>query len=295
MVKVVRLGGPLRIFTAIAVSQDSYPTAGSAKTAVFARSDLFPDALAGTPLAVVKDGPLLLTPPSSLDPNSAAELQRVLPSGGTVYVLGDVDAISPATAAAIGALGYNVVRFGGPDRYGTAIKIAVGGLNSPSSVLLATGIDFPDALAGGAAAAKTGSAVLLTTGSSMPASTASYLSAHPGSRFALGGPAAAADPSATPVVGFDRYDTARKVAEQFFSGPAFVGVARGDLFPDSLSGGAHIGKKGGPMLLTAPFALSSPTSTYLSANKAGLDTVYIYGGTDAVSAGVQGQITTVVS
>ena len=49
------------------------------------------------------------------------------------------------------------------------------------------------------------------------------------------------------------------------------------------------------MLLTAPTALSSPTSTYLSANKAGLDTVYIYGGTDAVSAGVQAQITTAVS
>ena len=64
----IRLSGSDRIATAIAVSQAAFPTAGSAGGVVLARSDIFPDALGGTPLAAAKDAPLLFTPPTSLDP-----------------------------------------------------------------------------------------------------------------------------------------------------------------------------------------------------------------------------------
>src|SRR6202035_1224855 len=97
---------------------------GSAGAVVVARSDFFSDALAGGPLAAANNGPLLITPggsQSSLDPRVQAEIQRVLPTGHTVYVLGGVLALGPSIDATLTGLGYNVVRLGGVDEYATAV------------------------------------------------------------------------------------------------------------------------------------------------------------------------------
>ena len=188
------------------------------------------------------------------------------------------------------ALGYATVRYAGGDRYETAIKIDEVGLGSPSSSVLATGINFPDALSGGAPAAAFGGAIVLTAGPTLPAVSRNYLNAHPGRRFALGGPAAAADPTATAIVGVDRYDTARKVADTFFSGPTSVAVASGVNFPDALAGGAHIARKPGPLLLTDPFSLSPATDQYVRANKSTIGVAFIYGGPAAVSDAVAAQV-----
>ena len=73
-------------------------------------------------------------------------------------------------------------------------------LGNPTTVLEATGLNFPDALAGGPAAIEDGAAILLTNGKVQAAETSAYLAAHTGgSHFALGGPAAAADPSAVAI------------------------------------------------------------------------------------------------
>ena len=81
---VHRIAGASRLATAIGVSQDQFPTTGSATAVVLARSDTFPDALAGGPLAAKVGGPLLLTPPSGLDPTVQAEIVRVAAAGSTV-------------------------------------------------------------------------------------------------------------------------------------------------------------------------------------------------------------------
>ena len=203
--------------------------------------------------------------------------------------MGGVSAISQGVENAIRALGYNIVRYGGIDRFFTAVKNALQGLGSPGTSLEATGVNFPDALTAGAAGCKAGGAVILTAGSTMPSVSRNYLNAHPGARFAIGGPSAAADPAATPVVGVDRYDTGRKTALRFFSGPTVVGLASGTNFPDAMTGGAHIGKKGGPLLLTDPFTLSGPTDAYLKANAASIATIFVYGGLAAVSNPVAAQ------
>ena len=78
-----------------------------------------------------------------------------------------------------------------------------------------------------------------------------YLTAHPGTVYAIGGPAALADPSATPLTGADRYATAAAVAG-LFSSPTLVGIASGVTFPDALTGGAYEAHVGGPLLLTDP-------------------------------------------
>lgn len=194
-----------------------------------------------------------------------------------------------SVAGALTNVGFAPVRYAGADRFGTALA-GVGALGNPSTVLLATGVNFPDALAAGPAAAHLGGAVLLTSGTSPPASVQAYLSAHPGKVYAVGGPAVAVDPSATKLMGADRYGTAAAVAAGVFGGPAAVGVASGVAFPDALSGGAYEAHFGGPMLLTDPTGLSSATGTYLTGSVSTLGATTIFGGTAAVSGAVQTQI-----
>jgi putative cell wall-binding protein len=284
---MTRLSGADRILTSIAVSQDSFPATGAAGAVVLSRSDGFADALAGTPLAVAKNGPLLLTPSGGpIDSRTMAEIQRALTPGKTVYLLGGPAAIDPSVAAALQAAGYNVVRYQGGNRYSTAVSVAHDGLADPPTQLLATGTDFADALAGGAAAANVpgGASILLTNGTSMPPETAAYMAAHPPvAHFALGGPAAMADPTATPIVGADRFETSVKVANTFFNNPVVVGLAYGFNYPDALAGGTHIGAKHSPLLLTDTNSLPATVNGYLTAKKTSINSGYGYGGPVVIS------------
>ena len=287
---VPRVAGADRIDTAV---QASFFYDGTAGAVVLARSDDYPDALAGAPLADAKNAPLLLTDPGALDPRVLAEIKRVLPAGGTVYLLGGLSALSQAVQDAVTANGFQAVRYNGADRYDTALQIASKGLNDPNVILLTTGTNFADALSAGAAAGFKSGALLLTNGTTMPASVTSYLQAHPSdSLYAVGGPAAAAEPSAIGITGTDRYDTAKKVATTFFNRPLVVGIASGINFPDALAGGATIAEGEGPLLLTKPDALSTPAQEYLTNEAPNGPVPFIFGGTAAVSDAVSGQIKT---
>lgn len=285
-----RVAGRDRIETAI---ESSFFSPTLAEAVVVARSDNYADALAGAPLAVARHAPLLLNPTADLDPRVKVEIERALPKGGTVFLLGGAAALSQAVDDAITGDGYHVIRYQGADRFATAIKIASQGLGDPSTLFLTTGTNFADALPAGPAAAAKSGAILLTDGTTLPQSVKDYLAAHASAtRFAIGGPAAGADPSATPVVGADRYDTAKRVATTFFTDPSEVGVASGDGYADALGGGAAVAEFSppGPLLLTAPEALSQPTHDYLVADANNISDVWVFGGTAAVSQPVEDAI-----
>jgi putative cell wall-binding protein len=286
--RVGREAGTDRIATAVAVSQDSFPS-GNAGAVVLARADDYPDALVGGPLAASKNAPLLLTQGSTLPSATATEIRRVLPSGATVYVLGGTSAVPASVATQLTGLGYAVVRYSGADRYATAIAVA-GALGNPSTVLLATGTNFPDALAAGPAAAHLHGAILLTSGSTLPAETSAYLiGAH--LIYAIGGPAATAAPSAQAVVGADRFATAAAVATKFFPSSAGAGVATGTGFPDALAGGAQLALRGAPLLLSSQTGLPPSTTAYLVADHGVLTNVYVYGGISVLGTVVANQLT----
>ncbi len=282
----VRLSGTDRFGTAIAASQVEFPTAGTAGAVVLARADDYPDALVGAALASAKNAPLLFANGGVLTPATQAEIQRVLPAGGIVYLLGGTAAIPASVATSLTSLGFAPVRYAGTDRFGTALAVA-DALNDPSTVLLATGTNFPDALAAGPAAAHVHGVVLLTNGSSLTPAVTAYLAAHPGTVYAIGGPAVIADPSATALSGADRYATAAAVASTLFSTPTNVGVASGTAFPDALSGGAFQAHFGGPIVLTDPHVLPASTSAYLTGAVSSIITTSIFGGTTALSVTVQ--------
>jgi putative cell wall-binding protein len=289
---VHRIAGSSRLATAIGASQDQFPTTGSASAVVLARSDTFPDALAGGPLAAKVHGPLLLTPPSGLDPTVQAEIQRVAPAGSTVYILGGTSAISTTVDTKLTSLGYVPKRLAGTSRFGTAVAVA-DAMGDPTTVFEATGLNFPDALAGGPAAIKTGGVILLTNGATQSAETAAYLTAHPGgTHYALGGPAAKADPAATPLAGDDRFWTAEAVSATFFQSATTVGVVTGLNFPDALAAGPDLAAKGAPLLLVpGTGALPDAVATELfGRSSAGSTNVILFGGTASVSDDMASQL-----
>jgi secreted trypsin-like serine protease len=289
---MARLAGADRLATAIAVSTHAFPAAGSAGAVVLADADTYADALPGTPLAAAKHGPLLLNPNASLDPRVQAEIQRVLPAGAPVYLLGGPTALSTNIESALNALGYSTTRYGGDNRFATAVAIAGQGLGDPTTVFEATGLGFADALSGGAVAVASHGAVLLTEGATQAPATATYLAAHGAdTRYALGGPAASADPTATPLVGADRYETSVRVANQFFPSATTFGAADGMAFPDALAGGAHIGALGGPLLLVPPVAPLAPSLVaYLAGHSAAFTSGFLYGGPGAADPEILGEL-----
>jgi hypothetical protein len=260
---------------------------------VIARADDFADALAGTPFAVHVGGPLLITGKDALDVRVREEIKRVLAQTGQVYLLGGPNALSPVVVDGLTPLGFNPIRIAGVDRFDTAMLIAER-FGPPVKVMLCSGLSFPDALTAGAAAAAAGGFVLLTNGSTLTPAVAQYLLDHPGAQYvAIGGPAAQAAPTAMPIVGTDRFDTAVRVAESLFSAPTVVGAASGETFPDGLSGGAMIGKAGGPLLLvTGSVGIPPIVEAYLQAHASTINTVQVFGGPGAVSDAIVRDLTT---
>ncbi|WP_370370496.1 cell wall-binding repeat-containing protein [Catenulispora sp. GP43] len=308
---VFRFAGSDRIDTAVLTSHETWRTVGAgasdtrrqAGAVVLSRSDDFADALGGSSLAAHKGGPLLLTPTATLNTETLNEIKRVLPAHGTVYVLGGNAAISPAVQATLTKLGYNVSRIAGQDRFETAVKIANAVDPNASDVLVATGIKFPDALSAGAAAGSySGMTVVLTNGNAMPASTEAYLEAKATSGqlhylAAVGGAANNALKAAkwsgydATMVGSDRYATSYLVAHRIFGAFGAVGVATGADWPDSLSGGALMGDRQGPLLLVNPaVGLSPADNALIDANRGAANWAFVFGGTKALPLRVDQQL-----
>ena len=284
--KLIRLGGSDRIATAVTISQYELSQPGTAKAVVVGRDDLFADDLAGSPFAQYVGGPLLLTDPKYLDNRTATEIIRVLPAGGTVYVLGDTSALSAAVEQAISALGYHVVRVGGPDRWATAVDVA-DAMGDPATVFEADGTTPSGAVSAAPAAILTHGDILLTAGSSQASATAASLAAHaPTTRYALGNAAASADASATAIAGADEDATAAAVAQRFFPSPTVVGIATDGVFPDALTGASTSEAGNGPTFLVPTNGpLPAALVAYLRSHPT-ITTVIVYGGTAAVSDAV---------
>lgn len=295
-VSVERISGANRVETAVEASFALFDNAGTpddASAVVLATSEGFADGVSGGPLAAAVDGPLLLTGGSSLDPATADEITRILPTGGTVNVLGGVGAISDTVAASLTKLGFKVTRLQGADRYATAVAVAKS-MPGTNKVLLTSGIVFPDALSAGPAAAHVGGVVLLTQGAIMPSATKEYLAANASAEvFAIGGAAAKAAPTTAAdhqLVGIDRYETGTKVASKFFRTPDMVTFASGQNFPDALSGGAFASLLDSPILLVRGDIVPAVVTLYLRANETFVSSSALVGGAGVVIDSVQSSL-----
>lgn len=198
--QVRRLAGPDRYTTSAVVSAHAFRP--DVPVAYVGTGTSFPDALGAGAAAGRQGGPVLLTARDALPDAVAAELRRLQPR--RVVVLGGAAAVDHGVVEAVGrASGAEVERIGGSTRYATSAQVVTDAFPSGvPAVLLATGEAFPDALAGGAAAATVASPVLLVpTSGPLPAATVDELRRlRPRSVIALGGTGALPDAVVDAVV-----------------------------------------------------------------------------------------------
>ena len=300
--KSVSVAGTDRYATSVAASKKAYPD--GAATVIVATGRNWPDALGGTALAGVVDGPILLTDPSKMPAVVLAEIERLDPA--RVYVLGGQSAVGSNVVGQImdTIASGTLKRLSGGDRYETAAAVAreVIELNPDydGTVLVTTGANYPDALAAAPLAAYKGWPVVLANPAGtidMPEEAASAVILG-GSGAVSGGMEAAlksllGESNVQRKGGVDRYETAALIAAFGVNNGLHwdgVGVTTGTLFADALSAGVMLGHERSPILLTDPNSLSASARGPLWVNKKSIQTVQFIGGTSAVSSAVRSQV-----
>jgi glucose/arabinose dehydrogenase/putative cell wall-binding protein len=195
-----------------------------------------------------------------------------------------------------------VERYAGADRYATAALVSQRTFaRGVPVVYVATGTTYPDALTGGAAAARSRGPVLLVTPTTVPTVTRTEIQRlQPQRIIVLGGTSAIstsvqnqlaslAPGGASRLSGADRYETAAAISRSTFGTSVPVAyVATGADYPDALGGVPAAGVEGGPILLVRPSALPSATRTELQRLRP--QRIVVLGGTKAVSDLVASQL-----
>ncbi len=162
--QVERLSGSTRYETAVLIAQKLESEGLVPTEIVVAVGTNFPDALAAAAFAARSGQPILLTgtdilPLSTRTYMETLQLQTVIIAGGSSAVSDDVENQIQDYA--------DTLRLSGSNRYSTAVAVAqYYGIESSRSYM-ATGLDFPDAIAGAVLAAKRGTGVLLVYGPGM--------------------------------------------------------------------------------------------------------------------------------
>jgi hypothetical protein len=317
---VDRVWGQDHVDTAIATSQFNYADAGQndgirapAKAVVLSRDDTFLDALVGSAFAARSSAPLLITRRTDLDPRVEAEIKRVLGPTGTVFLLGGPIALNQPVEDRLHTLGYTTERIFGQTHFDTALaidgKLSTGRTITPHIAIVATGVNFFDALAAGAAAgAQPGTVIVLTNGDQMPAQSAAYLNTlNPSSTLIVsaGGPGDRALINAfqanqmpswpstisyAKLVGNNEKDSALLIAQGFFSAPNLTAIATNRTWMDALTGGAMVGFNGGPLLITDPTSLYPGVQQYLNDESGSVWEAAMLGGPVALSDSMKAPI-----
>lgn len=222
----------------------------------------FPDALSAGPAAARAGGPILLVTPTAIPAVVAAELTRLNPE--LIVVVGGPNSVSQPVFDQLAGYATDIMRISGADRFDASRNVVSVFFPSVDTVYIATGNNFPDALAAGAAATNEGGPVLLVNGkaTSVDLPTAALLADLGADRIVIaGGPASvtpelAASLAALPGIsevtrrtGATRFDAAAEINFRSFKVADTVFLATGFNFPDALAGGPLAGGWGAPIYL----------------------------------------------
>ncbi|MCS5715836.1 cell wall-binding repeat-containing protein [Herbiconiux sp. CPCC 205716] len=293
-----RVAGADRYGTAAAVSRETY--ARGVPVAYVASGAAFPDALSGGAAAAKLGGPVLVTP-SGVPEVVAAELDRLDP--GRIVVLGGALAVGEAVVDALESYAPVVERVGGADRFAVSAAVsATTFAEHPAVAYVASGVTFPDALAGGAAAGRNGGPVLLVTKEGVPGPVAAELGRLKPERIVLlGGREAvsaaveaelAAIAPTTRLAGADRFDVSAGISHEVFRAMQTdtVYIASGETFPDALAGAPAAVTDYAPVLLVRRDAV--PAATAAELDRLRPSRIVVLGGPAAISDATMAELAT---
>lgn len=204
---VTRLAGWDQYETAAKIADYYYSVNPDApKKVVIANGENFPDALSISSWAAYNQIPILLTKSKQLPQATFSSLQEnniedAIIVGGSAVINEEVaNSITTTVSKHWDANDENrsVARYWGMDQYETSIAIAKGLRADINTIMIATGENFPDALAGSALAARTGSPIILIDKHLTKASVMNFLADNSGQihkTYLLGGNAVISDSS----------------------------------------------------------------------------------------------------
>lgn len=285
---IERVAGKDRVHTAINTSRRFF---NKSRYVIIADSGNYPDALTATVLAHVLDAPILLNNTRYLEDDVAREIVRL--GASEVIIVGGHKSISENVKSQLARYDQNSVqRIWGRDRYVTSSELAyeiqrlTGKVNK---AIIASGENFPDALATAPLGSKEIAPILLVRRNQIDKKVDKALKDLNIKRvYVAGGPNSVSKKleGQLPQVirrfnGRDRYETAVLVASYTYPESKEVFVASGEVFPDALVIGPVCARRKAPILLsrTTPVKV---TDDYIE--KSNIEYLYIIGGTNTIYA-----------
>lgn len=271
--------------------------------AVLANNQSFPDSLSASALAFKLDAPILLTFPNRLSESTVSTLKSL--DVTDVIILGGEEAIPKTIESQLTNKGFKITRLKGQNRYSTATEINNYVAKKNGEVIVASGLDFPDALSVSGYAASLQIPIVFVKNGEIPDATKDFLKKYQFEKaYVIGGTQVIADslaeqlPNPDRISGGNRYETTVEVNNYFSDGePEGFLISTGRNFPDALAAGVLSAKENKPLLLVEKSTLPSSIEQYMTekrnASLYGLS-FQVIGGTAAVQSNVKWDVDRII-
>lgn len=272
-IDVQRTSGANRYETSINVSKSSY---SKSDNIIIANGKNFADALSGVQLANVLNAPILLVPQEKIDTSTLNEVNRL--EAKNVYILGGTSSVSQNIEKSFA--GKKVTRLAGADRYLTSKIVMQETMKygSFSEIVIASGLNYPDALSASSYIYKKKALMLLSDGNSFKIESDLNI-------VAIGGKNSLPLPgfNGKRIAGNDRYETALLIAKDVFGSTEKAILASGQDYPDALSAISMVKNLNAPILLSEKNNISNSLMEYLK----NIKNIQIIGGVNSISENIK--------
>ena len=269
---------------------------GQADTVLLAKSDSFPDALVASSLADKYRAPILLTDGNSLAPETKDAMASL--GAKRVIVLGGANSISQDLEDSLKSNGLEVQRLAGDNRYQTARLIA-SQVETKGHIYLASGENYPDALAITGLAAKTKDPILLTPKAGLAREVRDFIGEKSITSITIAGGPGAISPAVeedlrnmglevTRISGSNRYETSAKISAMAYPKERGMIIASGEGFIDALAAGPLAALTQRPIVLSSKSALDPSVRDLLKGSPR--DRTIMIGGTNTLDQNLKSQI-----
>jgi|GEM_PF-985830 len=269
---------------------------------VIATGKGYADALAASVLAKELQAPIILVAGKAEEDQEAfAFVLENLDPQGKIYIMGGEGIIGKDIEQKLMDLGFNIIRLAGKDRYETSCLIAESLEKSDfSTVVIASGEQYADALGISSIAAHEVWPVLLTSAQSLPPQVKELLrEKKPEKVYIIGGTGSVSEqvmgeleemlPFAEleRIKGQSRFETNINIAQTFAPQPETIYLTTGFNYADALAGSVLAAEKGEPIIFLDPSSPTLPKATaqYIEAlaQEEKKPNLVVFGGPGAVS------------
>ena len=273
---LVRVAGKDRTETSVEVSKSIYKK--GADVVVISNKDKSSDSISATPYANLLKAPILYSNSSSAPSSIVNEIKRL--KAKKIVIVGGDQSITKSQEEQLKAMGIEIDRISGKDRYETSSIIAdrmIKLSGTADNVVIANGNSQVDAVSIAPIAVKQTSPILLTNGNKLSTETDKIVSNSKNIILAGGSQSISANlekyvrskssKNVDRISGKDRYETAAAIAKKFSGNSDICIYANGTKIEDALVSAQLSGYKNAPIILVNNKNMSDSAMDYLKNNK----------------------------